>query len=188
MENNYKLNKNEAIFLLILIMINKLILNVPYYIVNLVGTGATINILYIGTIDFIFLLLIIKLFKKFPTADIIDLSDFVGGKILKNLVGLFSISLFMLVAFITLLDFSNVLHTIYFSDFDMMYIIMFFLIGILVVNTIGLKSISNSITLIVPFVLISILITFFAVWNNFDISNLTPILRKRLLYNLHFRR
>ena len=63
MENNYKLEKKETIFIIIMIMINKLILNVPYYIVNLVATGAIANIIYIGIIDFIFLLIILKLFK-----------------------------------------------------------------------------------------------------------------------------
>lgn len=178
MESNYRLDKNETIFIMIMIMINKLILNVPYYIVDLVGSGAIANIIYIGLIDFILLLIIIKLFNKFQGSDIIDISEFLGGKILKTLIGITSILLFFLGAFITLLDFSNVLHTIYFSTFDMIYIILFFLVGILVANLIGLKSISHSISFIVPFVLISIFITFFAVWNNFDISNLTPILGK----------
>ena len=62
MENNYKLEKIEAISLILIIMINKLILNVPYYIVDLVGSGAIINLLYIGIIDFSLLLIIIKLF------------------------------------------------------------------------------------------------------------------------------
>ncbi len=178
MGSNYKLDKKETIIIMIMIMINKLILNVPYYIVNLVGTGSIANIIYIGIIDFIFLLIIIKLLKKFENHDIIDISEFVGGKFLKSIIGIISIALFLLGAFITLLDFSNVLHTIYFSNFDMIYIVFFFLIVILIANLLGLKSISHSITFIVPFVLISILITFFAVWNSFDISNLTPILGK----------
>lgn len=80
MENNYKLEKKEAILIILMIMINKLILNVPYYIVNIVATGAIANIIYIGIIDFIFLLIIIKLFNKFENSDILDISEFLGGK------------------------------------------------------------------------------------------------------------
>ena len=45
MGSNYKLDKKETIIIMIMIMINKLILNVPYYIVNLVGTGSIANII-----------------------------------------------------------------------------------------------------------------------------------------------
>lgn len=176
MENDYKLEKIESIFIITIIMISKLILNIPYYIVNLVGTGAIVNIIYIGIIDFIFLLVILKLFAKFDTSDILDISEFLGGKFLKTIVGLISITLFFLISFITLLDFSNVLHTIYFSKFNMIYILLFFIIGILFANLGGLKSISNSISFIVPLIILSIFVTFFAVFDNLDIKNLTPIL------------
>ena len=123
--NNYKLEKLEAISIILIIMINKLILNIPYYIVDLVGSGAIVNLIYIGIIDFIFLLIILKLLNKFENFDIIDISEFLGGKFLKYFVGIISIGLFLLISFITLIDFSNVLHTIYFSNFPMIYILFF---------------------------------------------------------------
>ena len=175
MENNYKLGKIESIFIIAIIMISKLILNIPYYIVNLVGTGAIINIIYVSIVDFIFLLISLKLFKNFENSDILDISEFLGGKILKIIVALISIVLFFSISFITLLDFSNVLRTIYFSNFNMIYILLFFIIGILIANLSGLKSISHSISFIVPLIILSIFITFFAIWNKFDIKNLTPI-------------
>lgn len=180
MDNHYKLEKNEAICIILIIMINKLILNIPYYIVDVVGSGAIINILYIGIIDFIFLLVIIKLFNKFQTSDIIDISEFVGGKILKTIVGIISIAVFLLVSLLTLLNFSNVLHTIYFSNFTMIYILLFFIIGITIANLVGLKSISRTTCFVIPFAILSVLITFFAIAHNFNEKNLTPILGKNL--------
>ena len=176
MENNYKLEKFESISIILIIMINKLILNIPFYIVDLTGTGSIINILYIGIIDFILLLAIIKLLNKFQNSDILDISEFLGGKTLKIIIAIISISLFLLVAFITLVDFCNVLHTIYFSNFETLYILLFFIIAILVANLIGLKSIARTTCFIVPFAVISVVISFFSVWNNFDIEHLTPIL------------
>lgn len=178
MENNFKLHRYQAIALLLIIMINKLILNVPYYIVNLVGNGAIVNILYITLIDLIGLLIIIKLFEKFDGKDILDISEFLGNKPLKIIIGITSILLLFLVTFITLIDFSNVLHTIYFSNFPLIYILMFFIAGILIANLINFKAISNIICFIVPFSIISIIITFFARINDFNITNLTPILGK----------
>ncbi len=178
MENNYKLEKVEAIAIILIVMINKLILNIPYYIVKLVGSGAIINLLYIGIIDFIVLLIIIKLFNNFETADILDISEYLGGKTFKNLIGFLCIGLFFLVAFITLIDFSNVLHTIYFSNFPMAYILFFFIFGVLIANLIGLKGISRTVCFIIPFAIISVIITFFTSFENLDIKDLTPLFGK----------
>lgn len=178
MENNYQLKRWETICIILMIMINKLILNIPYYIVNLVGNGSIINILYIGILDFIGLLIIVKLLDKFQSSDILDISEFLAGSKLKILIGIISICLFLLVSFITLLDFSNVLHTIYFSNFPMIYILLFFIFGILAANFIGLKSITRAICFIVPFIILSIIITFFATLGDFHITSLTPILGK----------
>ncbi len=134
MENNYKLEKIEAVALILIIMINKLILNIPYYIVDLVGSGAIINLIYIGILDFILLLIIVRLFKNFENSDILDISEFLAGKTFKNLIALICISLFFLVAFITLVDFSNVLHTIYFSNFPMVYILFFFILRFITIQ------------------------------------------------------
>ena len=178
MENNYKLEKIEAIAIILIVMINKLILNIPYYIVKLVGSGAIINLLYIGIIDFIVLLIIIKFFKNFETADILDISEYLGGKTFKNLIGFLCIGLFFLVAFITLIDFSNVLHTLYFSNFPMAYILFFFIFGALIANIIGLKGISRTICFIIPFAILSVIITFFTSFENLDIKDLTPFFGK----------
>lgn len=178
MENNYKLKNIEAIAIVLIIMINKLILNIPYYIVDLVGSGAIVNLFYIGIIDFVLLLIIIKLFSNFEAVDILDISEFLGGKFLKYTIALFSIGFFFLVAFITLIDFSNVLHTIYFSNFPMSYILFFFILGALVANIIGLKGISRTICFIIPFTMLSVIITFFTSFENLDIKNLTPIFGK----------
>lgn len=176
MENNFKLKKYQAIALIIIIMINKLILNVPFYMVDLVGNGAIVNIIYISIIDFIGLLIIVKLFEKFDGKDILDISEFVGSSKLKAIIGILSIILLFAVAFITIIDFSNVLHTIYYSSFPLIYILILFITGILIANLINFRAISNIISLIAPFAIASILITFFARIGDFDTTNLTPIL------------
>lgn len=172
--NSYKLQKWEAIAIIIIVMINKLILNIPYYVVSLVGTGVIANIIYIGIIDFIFALILVKLFDKFQNSDIVDISEFLGGKIFKWIIAIISVILFFTVSFITLSDFTNVLQTIYFSNFPIMYILFFFILGILVANLYGLKSITRVICFIVPFTLISIIITLLGVWEDFQLENFTP--------------
>lgn len=178
MENSYKVKNWEAICSIVILMINKLILNIPYYIVKLVGNGAIVNVIYIGIIDFFILLIIIKLIDNFQSLDLMDISDFLGGHTLRNVVGLMAIVLFYLVSFITLLDFCNVLHNIYFSNFSIIYILFFFIIGVAIANFIGIESIVHSATFIVPLIILSIVITFFSSLRNISIENITPIFGK----------
>lgn len=180
MDKNYKLSENETIAIVIIIMINKLILNIPYYIIQSVESGTLANIIYIGIIDFLFLLLILKLMNKFENQDIIDISHFLGGIFLKSIISIISIGLLFLASYITILDFSNVLHTIYFSNFDLIYILLYFIIGILIANLCGLKSIASASTFVSFFAIISIAITFLNTQSNFDITKITPFFRFKL--------
>lgn len=176
MENNNCLGKLESTSILIMVMINKLILNIPYYVVNLTGSGSIVNIFYVGIIDFIGLLIILKLFQKFDNNDIIDISEFLGGKIFKSIIAIISILFFLLVSFITLIDFSNVLHKIYFSQFPIIYILGFFIIGISIANLVGLKSISRITSFIIPLAIFSIIIIFIYIFKDFQLTAFTPIL------------
>ena len=134
MQNKYKMQNLEAIFLIIIVMINKLIINIPYYITDLVGTGAIINLIYIGILGLIFVLFLNHFFARFPNSDIIDISDFLGGKILKTIMGIFFACFFFFVAYVTLSDFANLLKTVYFKNSPLIYLLLFFMIGALIAN------------------------------------------------------
>ncbi len=178
--NNYMLQKSEAICIFLIIMANKLILNVPYYIISLVGTGAIVNVIYIGLLDFVFVFVLIKLFDKFQNSDIIDISEYLGGKPLKWIIGIIFIAVFFIVAFITLVDFTNILQRIYFSDFPIIYILLFFIAAISIANLSGLRAISRTTSFIVVLTLISIIVTLFGIWGDVTIENFTPILGHNL--------
>jgi len=174
MSNNYKLQKYEAICLILIVMVSKLILNVPYYIIDLVGTGAIINLLYIGVLGLLFVLCLNGLFQKFPNSDIIDISEFLGGKFFKIIMGILYICFFYLAAYVTLTDFANMLKTIYFNNSPLIFILLFFMIGIIVANLVGLKSIVQTICVVVPFTLVSILLALFAVYDDFSFDKFSP--------------
>lgn len=172
--NNYKLQKYEAICLILIVMVSKLILNIPYYIINLVGTGAVINMIYIGIIGLIFILILNYLFQKFPNSDIIDISEYLGGKVLKTIVSIIFICVFFFVAYLTLSDFANMLKIIYFEKSPLIFILLFFMVGIVVSNLIGFKAIVRTICFVVPFTIISILLALFTVYDDFSMNKFTP--------------
>ena len=71
---NYKIGKLEAIFLIIIVMMNKILLNIPKEIIKQSKTGAPVNVIFITFLALIITYIICKLLKKFPNEDIIDIS------------------------------------------------------------------------------------------------------------------
>ena len=174
MEN--KITKVEAIFLILVIMVNRIILNLPFSIIEVTKTGSPINLIYIGIIGLFIVLIINKLFDKFPSSDILDVSEYLGGKFFKTIIALIAISFLFLSLYITLAEFSNLLEIIYFKKSPKIFILSFFIIASLIANLIGFRSIIKTICAILPFTIISILITFLGSTDNFEIYNFTPIL------------
>ena len=89
--NYAKLGNFEAICLILVLFVNHLVLNLPQMILDNSGTASVLNCIYILALVLIFAMLVIKLFKNFIGLDIIDISEYLGGKFLKILIGLLCI-------------------------------------------------------------------------------------------------
>ena len=63
--NSEKIGKFEAICLILIIIVNEIVLNVPNLIINITGSSAVINTIFISIIAIIFAYFIYKLFLKF---------------------------------------------------------------------------------------------------------------------------
>ena len=117
-----------------------------------------------------------KLFKNFLGLDIIDISEYLGGKFLKILIGILCIGyLIMESAFLTRM-FSKNLLLAYFDNYPVSFIILLFLIVAVTANLFGKKSIIKSNTIIVPIALISIFLTSIFVIDLLRIERALPIL------------
>ena len=176
MNSDYKISKLEAIFLILIVMINKIILNVPKSIIRLTGTGSLVNIIFVGALALILVILIVKLFKNFPNEDIIDVSEYIGGKILKTIVGIGYIILFGIVICTVIIRFTELLKVVYFENSPYIYITGFFLIAIGFANKFGFKSIIKTNFIILPFIFASIVFILFGISNYISPSSLYPIL------------
>ena len=84
--DNTKLSSIEAILFILTVITNKLILNLPKYIITQCGSSAWLNIIYISLVAIIFTFIIVKLFKKFENCDILDVSKYIGGTPLKTVL------------------------------------------------------------------------------------------------------
>ncbi|MBR3133424.1 MAG: GerAB/ArcD/ProY family transporter [Clostridia bacterium] len=84
MNSDYKLTKLEAIIFILIVIVNKIILNLPKEILKATGTGAVVNILAVGIIALLFVIILSYLFKKFQNEDIIDISEYLRWKAFKS--------------------------------------------------------------------------------------------------------
>ena len=85
---NTKIGNKEAIALLTTISFNQIIIFGVKSIINNTSSASLLNLLYLSIIILIFTILICYLLNKFPSFDLLDISDYLGGKILKWIIGI----------------------------------------------------------------------------------------------------
>lgn len=131
---NNKLTKFEAISLILIITATGIILNIPEYLVDLTGTGTIVNILYIAIIGIILSFFIYKILKNFPSMDILDIAESLGGNILKFILSIIFILFFMLSIIIAISNFTYLIKSLYFSGYTSLFIVLFFIAVIIFAN------------------------------------------------------
>lgn len=175
MNNLCKIGTIEAIAFVLILMITRIVLNIPKEIIQNTGSSAWINVIVISIIVILFTLLICKLFKNFPVCDLIDVSEYLGGKWLKIIVSFIYFLIFIILTAVILRNFSEILKNVIFFNSPIAYILLFFIVGIVVANRLGFPTIAR-INLIITFLaLIAILVSFFFSANSYVPSNLFPI-------------
>lgn len=175
MNDTSKLTTFQAILFVLIVMVNKIILNFPKKVILQTESGSIINLVYIGVLLIFSTLLICKLLSKFPGNDIIDVSNYVGGKPLKIAMGAIFIFFFFIAILLINTNFSLMLKTIYFKTSPIIFIYAFFTIGIIIANKLGFRAIAKTNTIIIPFTVISILFIFFGTIQEFKTEQLFPI-------------
>ena len=173
---NFKIGKFQAISLILIVMVNKILLNLPKEVIKQSKTGAPVTIIYVGIIAILIALLISFLFKKFPDEDIIDISEFVGNKPLQILIGLIFIVLFSTIIITVIYEFTNLLQVIYFPTTPVYLLLLAFFICMAVANHVGFKSILKSNSIVVILMLLSLIVIFFGTVKNLEIARIYPIL------------
>lgn len=174
MKNN--LTTKEAISIVCIIFLCQLVLNLPKGLINNCGTGSIINVLYISILALILCFFISKLLKSFPSLDIIDISEFVGGNILKFVVSIIYIVFFIILILVALSDFSYLLKCIYFQNAPPTFILAFFIFGALIANLFGFTSIKKACTITLPILFFSFLLIFIEIIPEMSLNDFTPIL------------
>lgn len=170
-----KLGTIETIAILSIIMANKIILNLPQIIISSTGSSAWLNTIYIIFLALIFVLIVTKLLQSFNRKDILDISQYLGGKALQYIIGIIHILIFMAIITMILKNFTTTLKTIYFQHSPIIFVMLFFLVTASISNKFGIKPIAKVTLYIFPLACIGLIILLLSPASDFQIQRLLPI-------------
>lgn len=171
-----KISSIEAIALILIITVNRLALGLPQTILFSCGSSSILNILLVGLIVIIFTFLLVKLFKRFANADIVDISEFLGGSFLKNLIGILLILYLIFISATLIRDFTEVIHILYYVDTPVIYLLLFFIVVCIISNLFGEHSVVKTNLILCGIMLVSLVVSFLSVFPNITIERALPVL------------
>ena len=174
--NNNKIGFVESVSLTLIVIISHILLNLPNEILGSTASSGPLNVIYITILAVIIFLIFNKLFSPFRGKDILDVAEFVGGKVFKKIISVIYTLYFIFVAGILLLNFSNTLKTVYLQDMPTELICLIFILISLIASQFGLKNIIRTNAIILPFIVIAILIIFFSLSVSFVPERFFPVL------------
>ena len=177
--NNTKIGALEAILIILLALVSHTVLSLPKTLIENTKSSIILNLVYITLIVLVFVYLMYRLFKKFPGMDILDVSEVLGGKVLKVIIGTIFICYFLVNYSVFLRNFCECLKIIYYPSTDIIYVIIFFVFAVCLVNNLEFSASIRTNVFIMPAVLISIFFLFFSNIRNFEAQRIFPILGKR---------
>lgn len=182
--NNTKIGTLEAILIILLSMVTQTVLSLPKTLIESTNSSILLNLIYITTLVLLIVFFICKLFQKFPGMDILDISEVLGGKFLKFVVGFIFITYFLTSYSIFLRNFCECLKIVYYPSTDLIYVIIFFIFSVCLVNQLEISSSIRTNVFMMPAVIISIFFLFFANLKDFVPERIYPILGNR--FQKHF--
>ena len=176
MDNIQKIGKIEAICLIVIVTVNEIIFNIPNFVIQNSGSSSWITTLLHFAFVLVFFLFISKFFKEIGARDIIDSSEYVGGKTIKWIIGILYILLFIGVSSYVLRYFSNVLELIYFNDTPITFILALFLIAAVFASKHGIKAICHVNLLLFPIIFLSLIVILFSTFKDLVPQRIFPML------------
>ena len=170
-----KIGAISAIMLTLSIAVSYITSSLPRTFINETKSATLINIIYTTIVVLFIILLFCKLFEKFPGLDLLDISKFLGGNILKHIVGAFFIAYFTISSSIMLRNFCEGLVVVYYPLTSYVFVILMFIFAITLVNRLGFNATLNVSSIVFPLVLISAILLFCGNLDNFSFRRIYPI-------------
>ena len=174
MENS-KLENIEAIAFLSIISINSMILSTSQELIRTCSSASLITAIIVSILAVIITLIFSGLSKNFSGQGLLDITDFLGGKPLKFIIGLIFIAYFTFRASLFLNKICDCLQIVYYPMTNVLFIALLFCIAAGIVLYFKNNSLFKVSVLILPIIFASVLLIFIGNGKNFNFQNIFPI-------------
>ncbi len=171
-----KITTFEAISIILTFSISYTLISILKNIIEKTSSSSGINLLYVGIISIVLTIFIIKLFKKFQSNDILDISEYIGGNNFKKIIGFIFIAYFIFTASILLRNFAECLKIVYYPLTDIGFLILTFIVCTSISCKLNFSTIGKVNSFIIPIFLLSIVFLFLANIPYYSFSQLFPIM------------
>lgn len=172
---NSKIGTWESVSALGMLAMTPLLLGLPTNLSEHLGTGAVLNSIYISVIFFVLFFILMSMLSKFKGKDILDVSEELGGTVLKYVTGIIYLIYFSVALVVATNKFSEELKSIIYVNSPLEFVNLIGLVGMVVGVYFGLKTIFRTSGLIFPIILISIIALFWSLRSKIDITNIFPL-------------
>ena len=139
-------------------------------------SSSLINTGYISLIAMSLTFIVCKLYKKFIGISFLDITEFLGGKFLKFIVGLAFLLYFTFTASIVLCKAVNCLQIVYYPMTHPNYTILLFVITSVIACNLKNNGFLRATFIILPIVIVAIIFIFVGNLKNFNYENIFPII------------
>lgn len=171
-----KLENIEVISFLTLISINGMILSTTQALIRTSSSASLITAALLSIVAIIISLILCSLCKNFNEKNLLNISEFLGGKTLKFIIGISFIAYFTFRASLSLKRISDCLQVIYYPMTNIIFITLLFCIASGIVLYFGNNSIFKASILVLPIIFITSILIFIGNGKNFNFENIFPIL------------
>ena len=171
-----KINNKEAISLTVSCSLGITVLVSSQIIVSSCLSSSLINTGYISIIAIAITIIICLLYKKFIGISFLDITEFLGGKFLKFVVGIMFFLYFLFTAAVVLCKAVNCLQIVYYPMTNVSYTVLLFVFTTCIACNLKNNGFLRATFLIVPPVLGAIFLIFAGNLKNFNYENIYPVL------------
>lgn len=172
---NAKISALECIATLGCVAVIPSLLTGPTFTIQTFGTGSLAHIVYMSIVGALFFYLLFGLFFKFKDMDIIDISEYAGGKFLKYFTGIIAILYLLITIILALSEFTENIRNIIFENAPTEYFYLIFFVGIVISVLIGARGIFRASTILAPVIILGIIFIFVSLYRDIDVTNFLPI-------------
>lgn len=171
-----KINNKEAISLTISCSLGITVFISSQIIASECLSSSLINTGYISFIAMLLTILVCLLYKKFIGISFLDITEFLGGKFLKFIVGTIFLLYFIFTVSIVLCKAVNCLQIVYYPMTHPNYTVLLFVITSAIACNLKNNGFLRATFIIVPIVLVAIFFIFAGNLKNFNYENIFPIM------------